>query len=300
MHAIIDLTDAHTFPAVVRTFNQAFIAPLGGEWHGSWDALNDYLSWPEAEHYTLEFRGWHTCRGLTTDDRVMLASILADHPDIRALFPLSGPDAAEQATCLQRWAADMQPRRWRLVEYSGAECLGASDLPAHAVDGRIRALTDQGFHLAGARQGQTAVLCAHEGTPVPPWPSVFAERDLIGGLDVSHLDTDGPMDAERLVNGWQTEKAAQLLSLLKQGNHSQASAQWRALGLSGQQAGQVLVLLDQVCTDLLYTLLLSLDGAAAAGGEQHAFEVRNEQGQNLSPCGELEAAAYALLMERRP
>lgn len=300
MHIIIDLTDAHTFPTVVRTFNQAFIAPLGSEWHGSWDALNDYLSWPEAEHYTLEFRGWHTCQGLTTDDRVMLASILADHPDIRVLFPLPESDAAEQSASLQRWAADMRPLRWRLVEYSGVECLGASDLPAHEIDARIRALIDQGFHLAGARQGQTAVLRAHEGTPVPPWPSVFAERDLIGGLDASHQDEDGPMDAERLVSCWQTEKAAQLLGLLRQDSSGLAAAQWRALNLSGEQAGQVLAVLDQVCTDLLYTLLLSLDGAAAAGGEQHTFEVRNEQGQNLSPCGELEAAAYALLMEQQP
>ena len=50
--------------------------------------------------------------------------------------------------------------------------------------------------------------------------------------------------------------------------------------------------LDAALTDILYTLLLGLDGSAQLGGVQETFRIYDEAGSLISDCGDLEAAAY--------
>jgi hypothetical protein len=50
--------------------------------------------------------------------------------------------------------------------------------------------------------------------------------------------------------------------------------------------------LDAALTDTMYSLLLGLDGAASIGGDQQAYKIQDEDGNLLSTCGELEAAAH--------
>jgi hypothetical protein len=50
--------------------------------------------------------------------------------------------------------------------------------------------------------------------------------------------------------------------------------------------------LDTALIDVLYTLLLGLDGSAQIGGVQEVFQIRDEAGNLISNCGEIEAAAY--------
>ena len=56
-------------------------------------------------------------------------------------------------------------------------------------------------------------------------------------------------------------------------------------------------LLDLVLTENWYRMLLALDGSASLGGEQMTYEVRDEDGNILNECGELEAAAWEVFME---
>ena len=57
-------------------------------------------------------------------------------------------------------------------------------------------------------------------------------------------------------------------------------------------------LLDLVLTENWYRILLALDGSASLGGEQMTYEVRDEDGNILNECGELEAAAWDMFMEK--
>ncbi|TBU85621.1 hypothetical protein [Phytopseudomonas dryadis] len=206
----------------------------------------------------------------------------------------------EILTALGDWHAQHAPRRWRLVHYCGVECLAAHDLDGAELQQRASERLAEGFHIAWKRRGEDAVLRVHEGEPTPTWAAVFAERDLIGGLASALPEEDAAQDARRLVACWQREKVAQVLSLLRPDSGRAATAKLQALELSSEQTGLLLELLDQVLGDTLYTLLLGLDGGAAVGGEQQRMRLLNEAGTEISPCGELEAEAYAQLIEERP
>ena len=99
------------------------------------------------------------------------------------------------------------------------------------------------------------------------------------------------MNAEQFVANWNSEKKSLLQQFI--GGNTLASKQILAMDLSPQQTEQLQQLLDTVLTDTMYTLLLGLDGAASIGGSQQAYQIRDEAGNLVSECGELEAAAYA-------
>jgi len=103
------------------------------------------------------------------------------------------------------------------------------------------------------------------------------------------------MDAKTLVANCKKQKD-QYLDSLHHGQ-TQVGQQLQALALNAQQKAQVLALLDGALTDQLYGLLLGLDGAASIGDEQHDFALYNEAGEAISGSGELEAQAYAQLIE---
>jgi hypothetical protein len=57
----INVSAAVSWADFIAAFNEGFIRPVGGEWNGNLDALNDYLAWPGDERYRLIVRGWHAC-----------------------------------------------------------------------------------------------------------------------------------------------------------------------------------------------------------------------------------------------
>ena len=103
------------------------------------------------------------------------------------------------------------------------------------------------------------------------------------------------MDAKTLVANCKKQKDHYLHSL--HDDRTQVGQQLQALGLTAHQKAQVLAVIDGALTDQLYSLLLGLDGAASIGDEQHDFALYNETGEAISGSGELEAQAYAQLIE---
>jgi hypothetical protein len=98
------------------------------------------------------------------------------------------------------------------------------------------------------------------------------------------------MDAKEFVANWKAEKDS-YLTTVKSGS-TLASMQVADMKLSEFQADQLWQLLDTVVTDVMYTLLLGLDGCAQIGGDQQAYEIRDKAGNIVSPCGDIEAEAY--------
>lgn len=71
--------------AFATAFNIGLIQQAGGQWTGtSWDAFNDYLSWPAEDSYVLVLEGWSDCNALHGRDLEIFEEILADNPHISA------------------------------------------------------------------------------------------------------------------------------------------------------------------------------------------------------------------------
>jgi hypothetical protein len=75
---------------------------------------------------------------------------------------------------------------------------------------------------------------------------------------------------------------------------SQASALLQKMKLSGEQQAFLAELLDTALTDVLYTVLLGLDGAAQIGVKQVSYTVLDEYGNRICSDGEVEALAYEM------
>ncbi len=71
------------------------------------------------------------------------------------------------------------------------------------------------------------------------------------------------------------------------------------MGLSSEQTGQLQSLLGAFATDVMYTLLLGLDGSASLGSDQRSYTLLDEDGSVIAKEGDLEAAAYAWFQEDR-
>lgn len=95
------------------------------------------------------------------------------------------------------------------------------------------------------------------------------------------------MDAKRFVANWKAEKACFIKSMDEPG--SLAGERLSALHLSELQTLQFPKFLDAILTDVMYTLLLGLDGCASIGGDQKLYSIRDENGTLISG---IEAAAY--------
>jgi hypothetical protein len=98
------------------------------------------------------------------------------------------------------------------------------------------------------------------------------------------------MDAREFVSRWKAEKDA-FLEDLRRGD-TLAGQQIQEIGLSSEQREKLWPALDTALTDVFYTLLLGLDGCAQIGGVQEIFQIRDQAGNLISNCGELEEAAY--------
>ena len=79
---------------------------------------------------------------------------------------------------------------------------------------------------------------------------------------------------------------------------SQTGSLLQKIKLSGAQQALVEELLDTAIADVLYTVLLGLDGAAQIGAKQVNYTVLDEYGNRICGDGEVEALAYELFHNR--
>ncbi|MGE6332233.1 hypothetical protein [Stenotrophomonas sp. NPDC077659] len=105
------------------------------------------------------------------------------------------------------------------------------------------------------------------------------------------------MDADAFVANWYAEKERLLSAASMPGTECEAKI--TAMGLSSEQTAQLHDLLRTFATDVMYTLLLGLDGSASLGNDQRSYTLLDEDGSVIAKEGDLEAAAYAWFQERR-
>lgn len=102
------------------------------------------------------------------------------------------------------------------------------------------------------------------------------------------------MTTEEFVRGFYQEKEYLLRSYAASNatDSSQVAQLLTQLALTPQQIAQLPQVLNTVLTDAFYTILLGLDGAASIGSRQELYQLADEQGNELSGSGEIEAHAY--------
>ena len=105
------------------------------------------------------------------------------------------------------------------------------------------------------------------------------------------------MTGEEFVRLCFEEKESILSEYCSPETESTVGAMVRDLVRAGADQETLHKLLDLVLTENWYRILLALDGSASLGGEQRTYEVRDENGNILNECGELEAAAWEVFME---
>ena len=100
------------------------------------------------------------------------------------------------------------------------------------------------------------------------------------------------MDAKEFVACWKREKDTLAAVFSDPTGSSAVAAIFAELNLTPEQRHTLKRGIDALLVDTFYTLLLGLDGEASIGGIQLPYEIRDETGTVISPCGEIEAEAY--------
>lgn len=100
------------------------------------------------------------------------------------------------------------------------------------------------------------------------------------------------MNADDFARLCRVEKDSLLAAYFDEGVETNVGVRFREMQLDETRHAVLRDILDGVLTDAFYGFLLGLDGAAAIGGMQQCFELRDESGNRISGDGELEAAAF--------
>ena len=105
------------------------------------------------------------------------------------------------------------------------------------------------------------------------------------------------MSTEEFVKAFHTEKQEFLKEYLSDNSDSEVGTLIKALKLNNEQTEIMKKVLDSSFTDIFYTILLGLDGSASIGGIQEMYELKDENGNQLS--GEIEGYAYEYFQENK-
>ena len=104
------------------------------------------------------------------------------------------------------------------------------------------------------------------------------------------------MNTEEFVKAFYREKQDFLTLYLSENPESEVGQLIKKLNLTGQQTEIMKRIIDGILTDTFYTILLGLDGCASIGGIQEMYELKDENGNQLS--GEIESSAYEYFHEK--
>jgi phosphoserine aminotransferase len=103
------------------------------------------------------------------------------------------------------------------------------------------------------------------------------------------------MKTEELVKAFYTEKQDFLKEYLSENPESEVGQLIKPLNLTDEQNVIMGKIMNTTLTDVFYTILLGLDGCASIGGIQEMYELKDENGNQLS--GEIEGYAYEYFHE---
>jgi hypothetical protein len=104
------------------------------------------------------------------------------------------------------------------------------------------------------------------------------------------------MNTEEFVKAFHTEKQDFLREYLSQNSETEVGQLIKSLKLTDQQTEIMKKVLDSSFTDIIYTILLGLDGCSSIGGIQEMYDLKDENGNQLS--GEIEGYAYDYFQEK--
>jgi hypothetical protein len=103
------------------------------------------------------------------------------------------------------------------------------------------------------------------------------------------------MTTEEFVKAFYTEKQNFLKEYLSENSETEVGDLIKSLHLTDQQNEIMKKVLDSSFTDIFYSILLGLDGCASIGGIQERYDLKDENGNQLS--GEIEGYAYEYFHE---
>ncbi|RKQ49480.1 hypothetical protein BXY85_0469 [Roseivirga pacifica] len=103
------------------------------------------------------------------------------------------------------------------------------------------------------------------------------------------------MNTKEFVKGFYKEKQNFLAEYLSENPESEVGHLIKSLNLTDQQPDVMKKIMDGTLTDIFYTILLGLDGCASIGGTQESYDLKDENGSQLS--GEIEGYAYEYFHE---
>lgn len=98
---------------------------------------------------------------------------------------------------------------------------------------------------------------------------------------------------------WRKEKDMLLTIFMDESSGSEVATAIKTLGLSQTQMLGMQRILDLAMTDVMYSLLLGLDGCAAIGDRQKCYSIFAECGEQLCGNGQLESAAWEVFHSGR-
>ena len=105
------------------------------------------------------------------------------------------------------------------------------------------------------------------------------------------------MKTEDFVKAFYSEKQNFLKEYLSEKSETEVAQLIKSLNLTNQQSEIMKKVLDSSFTDVFYSILLGLDGSASIGGIQQMYDLKDENGNQLS--GEIEGYAYAYFQENK-
>ena len=103
------------------------------------------------------------------------------------------------------------------------------------------------------------------------------------------------MTTEEFVKAFYNEKQSFLKEYLSGNSETEVGQLIKSINLNAEQSEILKKVLDSSFTDIFYTILLGLDGCASIGGIQEAYDLKDEDGNQLS--GEIESYAYEYFHE---
>jgi len=98
------------------------------------------------------------------------------------------------------------------------------------------------------------------------------------------------MSPEKFVTGFRELKDELVRGYLEAPNLYAGGAKVAEMDLSAPQRRLLREVLDLALTDALYSVLMALDGCASLAGEQHLYEIRDQDGNRID--GELAGLAH--------
>jgi hypothetical protein len=103
------------------------------------------------------------------------------------------------------------------------------------------------------------------------------------------------MTTEEFVKAFYTEKQSFLKEYISENSLTEVGQLIKSLNLNNEQNEIMKKVLDSSLTDIFYSILLGLDGCASIGGIQEMYDLKDENGNQLS--GEIEGYAYEYFHE---